>query len=222
MSPANRIPLPGYQKPAPSEIVERSRWFLERHCTRRSVRDFSTEDVPREAIENALKAAGCAPSGANRQPWTFVVVEDPATKRKIRRAAEHEERLFYEERAPQEWLKALEPLGTDWEKPFLEHAPFLIAIFEHRYGVLPDGRRYKNYYSRESVGIATGMLINALHHSGLVTLTHTPSPMGFLQELLERPDNERAFLLLVVGFPAEDARVPDISRKQLAEIAVFH
>lgn len=221
MSPADLIPLVGYEWISADEMVERSRRFLERHRTRRTVRDFSSESVPLEAIRNALKAAGAAPSGANLQPWTFVVVQDPGIKRRIRAAAEREEKQFYEERAPQEWLRALEPLGTDWRKPFLEQAPYLIAIFEQSYGMLPDGSKVKHYYAKESVGIATGMLINALHYAGLATLTHTPSPMGFLNDILERPENERPFLLLVAGYPAEDARVPDISRKELNEIAVF-
>jgi nitroreductase len=155
------------------------------------------------------------------QPWHFVVVSDPERKRRIREAAEQEEREFYERRATPEWLKALEPLGTDSEKPFLEEAPYLIAIFAERYGQLPDGTKVKHYYVAESVGIATGMLITALHHAGLATLTHTPSPMGFLNEILDRPANERPFLLLVVGYPAEDAEVPDIRKKALPQIASF-
>lgn len=221
MSPAKSIPLAGYQRFGAEEMVERSRLFLQWHSTRRTVREFSPETVPREVIENALRAAGSAPSGANLQPWTFVFIQEPKIKRRIRAAAEQEEMQFYEERAPQEWLQALEPLGTDWRKPFLERAPYLIAIFEQIYGVLPDGTRVKHYYAKESVGIATGMLINALHYSGLATLTHTPSPMGFLNEILGRPENEKPFLLLVVGYPAKGAKVPDISRKDLGEIAIF-
>jgi nitroreductase len=177
--------------------------------------------VPRDVIESCLLAAGTAPNGANRQPWHFVVVTDPAVKAKIREAAEHEERDFYENRAPPEWLEALAPLGTGPDKPFLESAPVLIAVFAQSYEVLPDGRRLKNYYVTESVGIATGMLVTGLHDAGLASLTHTPSPMGFLNGLLGRPSNERPFLLLVVGYPAVDATVPDIGRKPIAEIATF-
>lgn len=221
MTPADLIPLAGYEKRSGDELIERSRSFLQVHRTRRTVRDFSSEHVPLEVIQNALRAAGSAPSGANLQPWSFVVVQDSDIKRRIRDAAEGEEKQFYDERAPQEWLRALEPLGTDWRKPFLERAPYLIAIFEQSYGLLPDGSKVKHYYAKESVGIATGMLINALHFAGLATLTHTPSPMGFLNEILARPENEKPFLLLVVGYPAQDARVPDITRKELDEVAVF-
>lgn len=221
MAPARLIPLPDFDHRPPQELVNRSREFFELHRTRRTVREFSSEPVPLEVIQNALRAAGSAPSGANLQPWQFVVVQDKDLKRRIREAAEQEEKQFYTERAPQEWLEALEPLGTDWHKPFLEAAPFLIAIFVQRYGVNPDGTPVKHYYAVESVGIATGMLINALHYSGLATLTHTPSPMGFLNEILQRPENERPFLLLVVGYPLANARVPDIGRKELHEIAEF-
>jgi nitroreductase len=168
-----------------------------------------------------LLAAGTAPSGANLQPWHFVVVSDSAIKHRIRVEAEKEEHEFYTSRAPQEWLDALAPLGTDENKPFLETAPYLIVIFAQSYGVLADGRRVKNYYVQESVGIATGMLITAIHNAGLVSLTHTPSPMGFLNEILGRPANEKPFLILVVGYPAEDAVVPDIGKKSLEEIATF-
>lgn len=185
------------------------------------MRDFSEREVPREIIEQCLLAAGTAPSGANRQPWHFVAVSDPEVKSRIREAAEEEEREFYENRATEEWLEALEPLGTSPEKPFLETAPWLIAVFSESYGLTSGGEKVRNYYVRESVGIATGMLVTAVHHAGLVSLTHTPSPMGFLNEILGRPDNERPFLLLVVGFPAEDAEVPDISKKSLDEIATF-
>lgn len=177
--------------------------------------------MERQIIEQCLLVAGSAPSGANLQPWHFVVVSDPATKKRIRDAAEMEEREFYTHRAPREWLDALAPLGTDAEKPFLETAPYLIAIFSQSFCMLPDGRKVKNYYVQESVGIATGMLITALHYAGLVSLTHTPSPMGFLNAILGRPANEKPFLLLVVGHPAPDARVPDIARKPLDEIATF-
>ena len=202
-------------------MVARAEAFYDLLRTRRTVRDFSPESVPREVIEAALRVAGTAPNGANLQPWHFVVVSDPALKREIRQAAEVEEREFYQRRAPPEWLAALELLGTDADKPFLEAAPYLIAIFGEAYGLLEDGRKVKNYYVNESVGIATGMLIAALHRAGLATLTHTPSPMKFLNGILRRPDNERPFLLLVVGRPAEGARVPDIRKKPLEEIATF-
>jgi nitroreductase len=177
--------------------------------------------VPREIIEDCLRVAGSAPSGANLQPWHFVVVSDPGIKRKIRDAAEREERAFYHGRAPQEWLDALAPLGTDEHKPYLEAAPYLICIFAKNFELLPGGNTMKNYYVTESVGIATGMLIAAVHNAGLVSLTHTPSPMGFLSHVLGRPAHERAFLVLVVGFPAQNAVVPDIARKSLQEIATF-
>ena len=202
-------------------MVARAEAFYDLLRTRRTVRDFSSESVPREVIEAALRVAGTAPNGANLQPWHFVVVSDPSLKREIRQAAEVEEREFYQRRAPPEWLAALELLGTDADKPFLEAAPYLIAIFGEAYGLLEDGRKVKNYYVNESVGIATGMLIAALHRAGLATLTHTPSPMKFLNGILRRPDNERPFLLLVVGRPAEGARVPDIRKKPLEEIATF-
>jgi nitroreductase len=188
---------------------------------RRTVRDFSDRPVPRDVIEKCLQAAGTAPSGANQQPWHFVVVSDPEIKRQIREAAEEEERAFYSGRAPDEWLEALSHLGTDAHKPFLETAPYLIVIFAQNYGLRSDGSKVKHYYVSESVGIATGMLITAVHNAGLASLTHTPSPMGFLSEILNRPPNERAFLILVVGYPAEDARVPVITKKSLDEIATF-
>ena len=202
-------------------MVARAEAFYDLLRTRRTVRDFSPESVPLEVIEAALRVAGTAPNGANLQPWHFVVVSDPSLKREIRQAAEVEEREFYQRRAPPEWLAALELLGTDADKPFLEAAPYLIAIFGEAYGLFEDGRKVKNYYVNESVGIATGMLIAALHRAGLATLTHTPSPMKFLNRILRRPDNERPFLLLVVGRPAEGARVPDIRKKPLEEIATF-
>ena len=194
--------------------------FLESVRTRRSVRSFSPEPVPLEVVERCVEAAGTAPNGANRQPWHFVVVTDPEVKRRIREAAEEEERSFYGGRAPEEWLRALAPLGTDEHKPFLEEAPVLVAIFAQSYGEAPDGTREKNYYVTESVGIATGILITGLHTAGLATLTHTPSPMGFLNEILGRPaDSERPFLLLVAGHPAAGARVPAIGRKAFQEIS---
>ncbi len=185
---------------------------------RRTVRSFSPEPVPETVIVNCLRAACAAPSGANRQPWHFVVVRDSEKKRSIRIAAEKEEAAFYRERASKEWLEALAPLGTDANKPFLEQAPYLIAIFQQRFQLDAQGNRKKNYYAPESVGIATGILISALHQSGLVCLTHTPSPMGFLQDLLTRPSHERPYLLLVVGYPAQDAMVPEIARKPTAEM----
>lgn len=215
------IPLKEYKKYSESEMIERSEWIMKELQRRRSVRDFSTKSIPSKVIENCLTAAGTAPNGANLQPWHFVVITDPQIKKKIREAAEKEEKQFYESRAGKEWLDDLHPLGTDHNKPFLENAPALIAIFSQSYGLKDDGSKKKHYYVKESVGIASGMLITALHHSGLATLTHTPSPMGFLTEILERPENERAFLLLVVGYPADDATVPDIEKKSLQEIATF-
>ncbi|MDX1392951.1 MAG: nitroreductase family protein [Gemmatimonadota bacterium] len=199
----------------------RAEAFRDEVRRRRTVRHFSDEPVPPGVVEACLEAAGTAPNGANRQPWHFVVVTDPAVKSRIREAAEDEERDFYENRAPPEWLEALRHLGTDEHKPFLERAPVLIAVFAESYEVAPDGERHKNYYVTESVGIATGILITGLHTAGLATLTHTPSPMGFLNDILGRPANERPFLLLVVGYPAEDAHVPDITKKPLEEIASF-
>ena len=212
------IPLPGYKRFSEKEMILRSEYFYQDIKRRRTVREFSDEKVPREIIENCIKTAG---SGANLQPWHFVVVSDPELKKKIRKGAEEEEHEFYNSRAPKEWLDALEPLGTDEHKPFLETAPYLIAIFSKSYDILPDGRQVKNYYAIESTGIATGFLIAALHNSGLVSLTHTPSPMNFLNEILGRPKNERPFLLLVVGYPAKDAKVPDIKKKSLDDIASF-
>jgi nitroreductase len=197
---------------------QRAHDFADELSLRRTVRHFSPRSVPYGIIQECLRAAASAPSGANMQPWHFVVVEDPSAKQEIRMAAEKEEREFYGGRAPQEWLEALRPLGTDWRKPFLEEAPYLIAIFVATYGIADDGRRIKHYYAHESVGIATGMLITALHHAGLATLTHTPSPMGFLNDILERPDNERPFLLLVTGYASGAATVPDIEKKSLAKI----
>ncbi|GAB4349193.1 MAG: nitroreductase family protein [Gammaproteobacteria bacterium] len=203
------------------EMRERAESFYREMQRRRSVRDFSSRPVDRRVIERCLLAAGTAPSGANMQPWTFVVVSDAEIKRRIRLAAEEEERKFYNGAASEEWLEALEPLGTNAEKPFLEEAPFLIVVFRQKWGVAPDGEKIKHYYVHDSVGIATGMLITALHLSGLATLTHTPSPMGFLNEVLDRPKNETATMILVVGYPKEGARVPNITRKSLDEIAVF-
>jgi nitroreductase len=215
------VPLPGYRKYPPGEMLARAEAFAAELARRRTVRQFSDRPVARAVIETCLRAAATAPSGANLQPWHFVAVGDPEVKRRLRAAAEAEEREFYAHRAPPEWLAALEPLGTDAAKPFLETAPWLIAIFSQRYGLLPDGRKVKRYYPLESVGIATGLLIAALHHAGLATLTHTPSPMGFLNAILGRPDNERPFLLLVTGYPAVDAVVPAIERKAFAEVVTF-
>jgi len=221
MTAPNFVPLSTYREYPAEEMKQRAASFRKEMQRRRTVRYFSDRLVPREIIEDCLLTAGSAPSGANMQPWHFVVVDDPAIKKKIRAAAEKEEREFYHGRAPQEWLEALAPLGTDEHKPYLETAPYLIVVFAQSYGVLPDQRRVKNYYVTESAGIATGMLITAIHHAGLVSLTHTPSPMGFLNKILGRPENERAFLILVVGYPAEDAVVPDIGKKSLREIATF-
>lgn len=215
------IPLPAYQGYSIEEMRRRTAEFYSDIRRRRTVREYSSRPVPREVIEDCLRAAGTAPSGANMQPWHFVVVGDATIKLKIRIEAEKEEYEFYHHKAPQEWLDALAPLGTNENKPFLETAPYLIVIFAQSYGVLPDGRKVKHYYAQESVGIATGMLITAIHHAGLVSLTHTPSPMGFLNDLLGRPAHERPFLILVVGYPAEDAMVPLITKKPLEEIATF-
>jgi iodotyrosine deiodinase len=201
-------PLGTYREYPPSEMRERSERFLAEMRRRRTVRDFSSRPVDRAVIENCLKAAGTAPSGANLQPWHFTVITDGDVKRRIREAAEIEEQEFYEQRAPAEWLEALAPLGTDANKPFLETAPVLIAVFAQRQGRLPDGRKVKHYYVPESVGIAVGFLIAGLHASGLATLTHTPSPMNFLNEICRRPPHEKPYLLLVVGHPAEGCKVP--------------
>ena len=214
-------PLKDYCEYPIEEMRERLNEFYANVNRRRTVREFSDRPVPRDVIETALKAAGTAPSGANLQPWHFVVISGPEMKKKIREAAEVEEREFYEHRASPEWLAALEPLGTDSSKPFLETAPYLIAVFLQKFGELPDGRKVKHYYPVESTGLATGILITALHHAGLVTLTHTPSPMKFLNEILGRPNSERPFLLLVTGYPADDAAVPDITRKPLEAFTSF-
>ena len=210
-----------FQHYSEAEMGQRSADLLAEMKHRRSVRQFSNQSVPRQVIEDCLRTAGTAPSGANLQPWHFVVVSDPQVKQRIRVAAEVEEREFYHQRATPEWLQALAPLGTDEHKPFLETAPYLIAVFVQRYGLKANGSKIKHYYAQESVGIPTGLLITALHHSGLATLTHTPSPMDFLNEILSRPSNERPFLLLVVGYPTDDARVPEITKKSLEEIATF-
>ena len=215
------LPLTQYRRYSEVEMTKRAADFHSDIARRRTIRDFSDRAVPRSVIEDCIKAAGTAPSGANMQPWSFVAVSDTDVKRRIRVAAEEEEQEFYDHRAPQEWLDALAPLGTDPNKPFLENAPYLIAIFAQKFGVLPDGRQVKHYYATESVGIATGILLTALHNAGLASLTHTPSPMGFLNEILGRPGNERPYLLIVTGYPADDATVPDITKKSLDEIATF-
>jgi len=220
MTEARFSPLVWHPMPD-EEMVRRARAFKEEAARRRTVRHFSDKAVPRSIIEDCILSAGTAPSGAHREPWRFVAVSDPETKRLIREAAENEEREFYEERAPADWLEALAPLGTDADKPFLEIAPWLIVVFAESYGVDESGERVKNYYVQESVGIATGMLIAAAHGAGLATLTHTPSPMKFLGSLLGRPDRERPFLILVVGHPADGALVPSLVRKPLDEIATF-
>jgi nitroreductase len=199
----------------------RAETFRALMARRRSVRDFSAEPVERGIIETCIMTAASAPSGANQQPWTFVAINDPATKRAIRLAAEEEERAFYGGRAPDEWLDALSHLGTDWRKPFLETAPWLIAIFGQRWGEAPDGARISHYYVPESIGIATGLLIAALHNAGLASLTHTPSPMKFLNSICGRPDNEKPMILLVVGKPAAGCRVPAITRKSADDVIVW-
>jgi nitroreductase len=204
-----------------SEMLERAQDYYELMKRRRSVRDFSDQSVPREVIERCLSTAGTAPSGANCQPWHFAVAASADLKRQIRLEAEKEERAFYAERAPQSWLDDLAPLGTDANKPFLETAPYLIGVFQQRYGVDAEGKKQKHYYATESVGLATGLLISALHQAGLACLTHTPSPMKFLNQLMGRPRSERPFVLLVVGYPAADARVPNIGKKLLGDISSF-
>jgi iodotyrosine deiodinase len=222
MPEARFVPLTDYRRYPLAEMLERARQFRTEITCRRTVRDFSDEPVPEQVLMDCLGAAASAPSGANMQPWHFVVVRNSAIKRRIRVAAEQEEQEFYQHRASPEWLEALRPLGTDANKGFLERAPVLIAVFSQKFGLLPDGRKVKHYYPAESVGLATGFLLAALHHAGLASLTHTPSPMGFLNDILGRPRNERPFLLLVVGYPASTARVPDIKRKELQEvISVF-
>ena len=210
-----------YEAPTADVMSQQSATFLSLMQQRRTVRDFSANDVPESVIKNAIATAATAPSGANMQPWHFVAVSNAETKRKIRIAAEEEERALYEHRASKEWLDALAPIGTDANKPFLETAPWLIAIFSQKLTIDSEGKKHKNYYTPESVGIATGFLIAALHNAGLATLTHTPSPMTFLRTTLDRPDHEKPFLLLVTGYPSEDAMVPDITRKPLDNILSF-
>ncbi|CAM2910810.1 nitroreductase family protein [Flavobacterium frigoris] len=217
-------PYISYTKPILSdeEMLERSISFYEAMDSRRSVREFSNRAVPREVIENLLKTASTAPSGAHKQPWTFCVVENPEIKKQIRIAAEEEEQQSYESRMSSDWLEDLKPLGTDWRKPFLETAPYLIIVFRRIYEFATDGKKKNNYYVQESVGIAAGFLLAAIHNAGLVSLTHTPSPMNFLTKTLNRPENEKPFLLIPVGYPAEDCWVPDIQRKGLEDICVFY
>ena len=204
------------------EMAERAREFYELMERRRSVRFISSEPIPRACVELAVRTAATAPSGAHRQPWSFVIVDDPELKRAIREAAEAEERENYEHRFPPEWLEALSVLGTDWNKEFLEHAPFLVIVFKESYGVDSSGKKVNNYYVNESVGIACGLFIAALHNMGLATLTHTPSPMGFLSQLLGRPSNEKPYILFPIGYPAADATVPDLKRKSLEEVVQWN
>jgi iodotyrosine deiodinase len=225
MPAAQYLPL-DFERLPPDEQLSRSREFLARMRQRRTVRDYSSEPVPFELIANAIATAATAPSGANQQPWTFCVVSDPAIKRRVREAAEAEERESYEHRMSEEWLEALAHLGTDWHKPHLEDAPYLIVVFLQAYGLedVEDGtqRKVKHYYTAESVGISVGLLLASLHQAGLATLTHTPNPMAFLAEILQRPSNERAYVVIPVGYPAEDAHVPVITKKPLNEVMIVY
>lgn len=221
MSPAKFEPL-SFERLPPQEMLDRAQAFYRELDRRRTTRHFSTEPVDRALIELAVRSAGTAPSGAHRQPWCFVAVDDAGLKAKMRAAAEVEEHDSYKGRMPQEWLDALAPLGTDEHKAHITDAPWVIVVFKQLYELRPDGARLKNYYVDESVGIAAGMLITAIHHMGLVTLTHTPSPMGFLASLLGRPSNERAYLLMPVGYPAPDASVPAIRRRPIQEILTWN
>lgn len=215
------VPL-AFTRRSAAETLERARSYAAELALRRTTRHFSTDPVPRELVELAVRAAGTAPSGAHMQPWSFVVVDDPGLKARIREAAEEEERQNYGGRMSPEWIEALQPLGTDAVKSHLTDAPYVVVLFEQRYGMQADGSRRTHYYVQESCGIAAGLFIAAVHHMGLVTLTHTPSPMGFLARLLRRPENERAFLVMPVGYPAMEARVPDLTRKPLDEILVWN
>ena len=216
----NNYPFITYSKEAYDieEMESRSHKFLETMDSRRSVRDFSDKEIPESIIENILLTASTAPSGAHKQPWTFCVVKDPEIKKQIRIAAEKEERESYDHRMTEEWLKDLEPIGTDWNKPFLEIAPYLIVVFKRSYEIEENNHKHQNYYVTESCGIACGFLLAAIHHAGLVALTHTPSPMNFLSKILNRPINEKPFLLIPVGYPVEECWVPDIKRKGISEI----
>ena len=210
-----------FQEFTGEDMQSRSETFLNEISKRRSIRTFSDRSVPIEIIYNCIQTAASAPSGANKQPWQFVVVKDPAVKAKIRQAAELEEKEFYRHRATKEWLEDLNQFGTDWHKPFLDIAPYLIVVFKQAYDIKDDGSQRKNYYVNESVGIASGFLLAALHHAGLATLTHTPSPMNFLGEILNRPPNEKAFLLIPVGYPAADTTVPELIKKPLEEVSTI-
>jgi nitroreductase len=221
MTKAKLVPLVSYREYPPEQMIQHAAAFRKDMQRRRSVRTFSSRPVPRDVIEDCMLTAGSAPSGANMQPWSFVVVGNPAVKRQIREAAEKKEYKFYHEQAPAEWLDAVSGLGTDYQKPFLEAAPYLIVIFAQRYSTSPDGSKVKHYYVRDSVGIATGMLITAIHNAGLAALPYTPSRMGFLSQILGRPENEWPSLVLVVGYPAEKTMVPEIGKKTLDEIATF-
>lgn len=210
-----------FQSKTEGEMLDQAEKFYKEMNRRRSVRHFSPEPIPRKLIELAIRTASSAPSGAHRQPWKFVAVSDPSIKKKIRQAAEREEKKSYQERMPEEWLKALAPIGTDWRKPFLETAPWIVVVFAESYGLEPNGSHRKNYYVQESVGIACGLFIAAIHQMGLVTLTHTPSPMKFLSEILNRPENERPYILFPVGYPAENSLVPNLRRKDLKQVSLF-
>ena len=221
MQPYPFVPYP-FERRTPDEMDRRSREFFDFMDSRRSIREFSSDPVPRELIERAMRTGSTAPSGAHRQPWKFVAISDPTIKRRIRIAAEAEEKKTYESRMSDEWREALEPLGTDWRKPFLEIVPWIVVVFEELYEQLPDGRKRKNYYVPQSVGLACGLFIAALHNMGLATLTHTPSPMGFLSRILGRPKNEKPYILFPVGYPAEEVTVPDLRRKSLDEISIWN
>tara|TARA_B100000676_G_C18054753_1_gene833659 strand:+ start:1371 stop:2039 length:669 start_codon:yes stop_codon:yes gene_type:complete len=216
---AEFIPLDGYEKLTDAEMLERSQEFYDSMKYRRTVRDYSDKLFPREIIDRCIRSAGTAPSGANMQPWHFAVMETGHVRTQLRRAVENEEKKFYESRASDEWLNALAPIGTNSNKPFLENAPYVIGVFVQNFGISSDGQKVKHYYATESVGIATGILITSLHYSGIATLTHTPSPMGFLNDIFQRPNNERPFLLLVVGCPSDKALVPKIDRRSLESIS---
>ena len=220
----NGYPFISYSKKELStfEIVDSTKSFYQFMNTRRSIREFSNRAIEKEVIANIILSASTAPSGAHKQPWTFCVVSNPAIKKKIRIAAEEEEKKSYNERMSDEWLKDLAPLGTDWQKPFLEIAPYLLIVFKRIYEIDENGHKHQNYYVQESVGLATGFLLSAIHHAGLVALTHTPSPMNFLTKLLDRPENEKPFLLIPIGYPADECWVPDIKRKELNEISVWY
>ncbi|NOX65513.1 MAG: nitroreductase family protein [Chlorobi bacterium] len=216
------IPLENFHLYSDKKMIEQSKSFVNLVSNRRSIRTFSSQPIPLEVIENAVKAAGTSPSGANMQPWFFAIVKDPEIKKAIRIEAEKEEKEFYTKRAPDEWLKTLKKFGTNDEKPFLEKAPYLIVVFERKFDKSAEGKTIKHYYTKESVGIATGILITALHHSGVATLTHTPSPMNFLNQILDRPANEKPFMIIVAGIPEKTTTVPNIARKKLEEIALIY